>query len=62
VVNEDSVAVVGGSIAGCATAQAVARAGAGRVTVFERAGGELRDRGVGIALHDDRFAELEAAG
>lgn len=61
-VDEDSVAVVGGSIAGCATAQAVARAGAGRVTVFERAGGELRDRGVGIGLHDARFAELEAAG
>lgn len=57
-----SFAVVGGSIAGCATALAAARAGAGKVTVFERAGGELRDRGVGIGIHNDRFDELEAAG
>lgn len=56
------VAVVGGSIAGCAMALAASRGGAERVTVFERAGGELRDRGVGIGVHDARFAELEAAG
>ncbi|WP_181763752.1 FAD-dependent monooxygenase [Streptomyces albidus (ex Kaewkla and Franco 2022)] len=56
------VAVVGGSIAGCAMALAASRGGAEQVTVFERAGGELRDRGVGIGVHGDRFAELEAAG
>jgi 2-polyprenyl-6-methoxyphenol hydroxylase-like FAD-dependent oxidoreductase len=56
------VAIVGGSIAGCAMALAAYRGGARNVTVFERAGGELRDRGVGIGVHDDRFAELEAAG
>jgi 2-polyprenyl-6-methoxyphenol hydroxylase-like FAD-dependent oxidoreductase len=56
------VAVVGGSIAGCAMALAASRGGAEHVTVFERAGGELRDRGVGIGMHNDRYAELEAAG
>ncbi|MFI6082445.1 FAD-dependent monooxygenase [Streptomyces sp. NPDC051217] len=57
-----NVAVVGGSIAGCATALAVSRGGAEKVTVFERADAELRDRGVGIALHDARYKELESAG
>lgn len=57
-----SVAVVGGSIAGCATALAVSRGGAGKVTVFERADAQLRDRGVGIALHNDRYNELQSAG
>ncbi|NED14490.1 FAD-dependent monooxygenase [Streptomyces sp. SID9124] len=57
-----SVAVVGGSIAGCATALAVSRGGADRVTVFERADAELRDRGVGIALQSDRYEELREAG
>ncbi|MFE3248766.1 FAD-dependent monooxygenase [Streptomyces sp. NPDC059209] len=57
-----SVAVVGGSIAGCATALAVSRGGAGKVTVFERADAQLRDRGVGIALHNDRYDELQSAG
>ncbi|MDT0379043.1 FAD-dependent monooxygenase [Streptomyces sp. DSM 42041] len=57
-----AVAVVGGSIAGCAAAGALLRGGAARVTVFERADGRLRDRGVGIAQHADRFDELEAAG
>ncbi|OEU86466.1 FAD-dependent monooxygenase, partial [Streptomyces oceani] len=56
------VAIVGGSIAGCAMALAAARGGAERITVFERAGAELRDRGVGIGVHNDRYAELEAAG
>lgn len=40
-----SVAVVGGSIAGCAAALAASRGGAERITVFERADAELRDRG-----------------
>ncbi|AXK35132.1 monooxygenase [Streptomyces armeniacus] len=57
-----SVAVVGGSIAGCATAVAAARGGADRITVFERVGGQLRERGVGLGMHNDRYAELEAAG
>ncbi|MFB7669246.1 FAD-dependent monooxygenase [Kitasatospora sp. NPDC056138] len=56
------VAVVGGSIAGCAAALAAARTGADEVVVFERAAGRLQDRGVGLALHNDRYAELEAAG
>ncbi|MFF5337460.1 FAD-dependent monooxygenase [Streptomyces sp. NPDC013181] len=57
-----SIAVVGGSIAGCATALAVARGGADRVTVLERADAELRDRGVGIGLQNDRYEELREAG
>ncbi|MFE9116119.1 FAD-dependent monooxygenase [Streptomyces sp. NPDC007172] len=56
------VAVVGGSIAGCAAALAAHRAGAGTVTVYERAAGRLADRGVGLAMHNDRYAELEARG
>lgn len=57
-----SIAVVGGSIAGCAAALAAYRGGAERVTVFERADARLRDRGVGIALHSDRYDELRDAG
>ncbi|WP_371483139.1 FAD-dependent monooxygenase [Kitasatospora sp. NBC_00315] len=56
------VAVVGGSIAGCAFATAAARAGADRVVVLERTYGELTDRGVGLCVHDDRYAELAVAG
>lgn len=57
-----SVAVVGGSVGGCAAALAAVRGGAEKVTVLERAGGELRGRGVGVSLHNDRYAELEEAG
>ncbi|NGN65298.1 monooxygenase [Streptomyces sp. A7024] len=57
-----AVAIVGGSIAGCAAALAAHRCSAGAIAVFERAGKELRDRGVGIGVHEARFAELEAAG
>jgi 2-polyprenyl-6-methoxyphenol hydroxylase-like FAD-dependent oxidoreductase len=56
------VAVVGGSIAGCAAARALHRAGAGEVVVLERASGRLQDRGVGLAIQNERYAELEAAG
>ncbi|MFF3981736.1 FAD-dependent monooxygenase [Streptomyces sp. NPDC001828] len=56
------VAVVGGSIAGCAAALAAHRGGAEAVTVYERASGRLADRGVGLAMHNDRYAELEACG
>ncbi|MET8682725.1 FAD-dependent monooxygenase [Streptomyces sp. NPDC004732] len=56
------VAVVGGSIAGCAAALAAHRGGADEITVYERATGDLADRGVGLAVHDSRYAELESAG
>lgn len=56
------VAVVGGSIAGCAAALAAHRAGAGRITLHERTAGLLADRGVGLVVHDARYAELAAAG
>ncbi|WP_433858983.1 FAD-dependent monooxygenase [Streptomyces kronopolitis] len=56
------VAVVGGSIAGCAAALAAHRAGAGRITLHERTAGPLADRGVGLVVHDARYAELAAAG
>ncbi|MEU1309543.1 FAD-dependent monooxygenase [Streptomyces cinnamoneus] len=56
------VAVVGGSVAGCAAALALTRAGAGEVVVYERAAGALHDRGIGLAVHKERYAELEAAG
>ncbi|QKW05180.1 monooxygenase [Streptomyces sp. NA04227] len=57
-----SVAVVGGSIAGCATALAAVRGGADKVTIIERAAGQLEERGVGVSLQGQRYAELEAAG
>ncbi|MCB5168418.1 FAD-dependent monooxygenase [Streptomyces bambusae] len=56
-----SVAVVGGSIAGCAFATVAARAGADRVVVLERTAGRLADRGFGLCIHNDRAAELAAA-
>ncbi|MFM9371481.1 FAD-dependent monooxygenase [Streptomyces sp. Da 82-17] len=56
------VAVVGGSIAGCAAALAARRAGADEVTLYERAPGRLGERGMGVAVHDARYAELAAAG
>ncbi|MFI1868313.1 FAD binding domain-containing protein [Streptomyces jumonjinensis] len=56
------VAVVGGSIGGCAAALAVHRAGYGDIVVHERAAGDLAERGVGIAVHSERYTELESAG
>ncbi|MFC8127873.1 FAD-dependent monooxygenase [Streptomyces sp. NPDC057302] len=56
------VAVVGGSIAGCAAALAAYRGGADEITVYERAAGHLADRGVGLAVHNSRYAELDSAG
>jgi len=55
------VAVVGGSIAGCAAALATYRAGHD-VTVYERSGGDLAERGFGIALPTAVHQELVAAG
>lgn len=55
------VAVVGGSIAGCAAAIALLRAGC-EVTVYERSPHELRDRGFGIGIPLVVRDELAAAG
>ena len=55
------VAVIGGSIAGCAAAIAARRAGC-EVTVFERSHADLRDRGFGIAIPVPLRTELEARG
>jgi len=44
-----NVAIVGGSIAGCAAAIALRRAGCA-VTVYERSRGKLADRGAGIGI------------
>ncbi|WP_327135025.1 monooxygenase [Streptomyces sp. NBC_01343] len=57
-----TVAVVGGSVAGCALASAAARAGADEVVVLERTRGRLADRGLGLCIHDGRAAELAATG
>ncbi|HEY9330510.1 MAG TPA: FAD-dependent monooxygenase [Streptomyces sp.] len=55
------IGVVGGSVAGCAMAIAGFRAGA-EVTVYERSGGALEDRGFGIVVPPPLHAELVAAG
>ncbi|MFI6843716.1 monooxygenase [Kitasatospora sp. NBC_00085] len=57
-----SIAVVGGSIAGCAFARAAARGGAEQVVVLERSPGRLEDRGVGLCVLDPRYDELVRAG
>src|SRR5215471_17480850 len=44
-----NVAIVGGSLAGCAAAIALRRAGCA-VTVYERSRGKLEDRGAGIGI------------
>ncbi|NGO74518.1 monooxygenase [Streptomyces sp. YC504] len=55
-------AVVGGSIAGCAAALALHRAGAQRITVYEQAHEDLARRGVGVGVHNKRHTELRTAG
>ena len=55
-----SVAVVGGSIAGCGAALALGRAGC-NVTVYERST-HLQDRGAGVAMPMELRDELIAAG
>ncbi|MFJ3792551.1 FAD-dependent monooxygenase [Kitasatospora sp. NPDC090091] len=57
-----SIAVVGGSIAGCAFARAAARGGAEQVVVLERSPGRLEDRGVGLCVLAPRYEELVRAG
>ncbi len=54
------VGVIGGSIAGCAVAIALSRAGC-EVTVFERTRGTLRDRGFGIGMPPSVLDTLVAA-
>jgi 2-polyprenyl-6-methoxyphenol hydroxylase-like FAD-dependent oxidoreductase len=60
VVRGSRVGIVGGSIAGCATAIALRRLGC-EVTVFERSAGELADRGSGIVVPLPLRDELVAA-
>lgn len=55
------VGIVGGSIAGCATAISLERLGCD-VTVLERSSGALQDRGAGIAVPDPLREELIEAG
>lgn len=55
------VAIVGGSIAGCAAAIALRRAGCA-VTVYERSGGVLKDRGLGIVIPAALRSSLVSAG
>ena len=55
------VGIIGGSIAGCATAIALERLGCD-VQVFERSRGVLRDRGSGIAIPITLRDELIDAG
>lgn len=51
------VAIVGGSIAGCAAAIELLRAGC-QVTVYERSAGKLKDRGAGITISLSLFKTL----
>jgi len=55
------VGIVGGSIAGCAAAVALERAGC-EVEVFERSSGELKDRGSGIVIPLPLREQLIEAG
>lgn len=55
------VAIIGGSIAGCAAGTALARLGCD-VEIFERSSGALRDRGSGIAIPIPLRDELIGAG
>ncbi len=55
------IGVIGGSIAGCAAAVAGSRAAAD-VTVYERSGAALRDRGFGIVIPPPLHAELVGSG
>lgn len=60
-VSGSRVAVIGGSIAGCAAAIALIRAGC-EVTVYERTKGTLRDRGFGIGIPAALHEELVSLG
>jgi 2-polyprenyl-6-methoxyphenol hydroxylase-like FAD-dependent oxidoreductase len=60
-VSGSRVAIVGGSIAGCAAAIALSRAGC-EVVVYERSGGDLLGRGMGIGIPPVAFEELVSEG
>lgn len=60
-VKGSSVAIIGGSIAGCAAAVALSRAGC-MVTVYERRSGGLRGEGTGIPIARSVRDDLVAAG
>src|SRR6185437_15794942 len=55
------VGIIGGSIAGCATAALLHRAGHD-VTVFERSGSDLVSRGAGIAMLTAAWQDMMAHG
>lgn len=56
-----TVLIIGGSMAGLFAAIALGARG-WKVRVFERASGELLNRGAGIATHDELYAALGKAG
>jgi 2-polyprenyl-6-methoxyphenol hydroxylase-like FAD-dependent oxidoreductase len=60
-VKESKVAIIGGSIAGCAAAVALSRAGCS-VTVYERTRGALHGHGAGILIDMSVRDDLVAAG
>lgn len=60
-VRGSKVGIIGGSIAGCATAAALGRLGC-EVHVYERSSGALRDRGAGILLPPALRDELIESG
>jgi len=60
-VSGSRVAVVGGSIAGCAAAIALSRVGC-EVVVYERSRGDLLGRGMGIGIPPVAFEELVSEG
>jgi 2-polyprenyl-6-methoxyphenol hydroxylase-like FAD-dependent oxidoreductase len=55
------VGIIGGSIAGCAAAIELARLGC-EVTVFERSGEELKDRGAGLGVPPSVIETFRARG
>lgn len=58
-IQQSRVAIVGGSIGGCAAAIALQRARVASVDVFERSSANaLADRGLGIGLPHPVFAQL----
>lgn len=58
---QGKVAVIGGSIAGCAAAIAAHKAGY-EVTLYERSRGDLAERGFGIALPETLFKQCVETG
>lgn len=59
--NRGSVAIIGGSMAGLFAAISL-RSLNFNVHIFERSAGDLRNRGAGIATHNELYDALETAG